>query len=429
MNTKYQTAALKNGLKVAAIQMDGLETVSIFLAFGIGSGYETKKEQGITHFIEHMLFKGTGRRPALTQLCHEIDRLGGEIEAFTTKEITCFSVQIVKNHWQLGLDILADMTNNSLFPAPEIKKERNVIIEEINKIADSPREKIAEIFENLLYGDQGLGQTVLGPKKNILAFSRPNHLAYFHKNFLAGNAVLVAAGDFRDNDPLKKISGYFENFRSGKIPPTKLLIKNRLGQRLLIKSQKTDQAYCALGVRAFPLSDARHYAAKLMAIILGGHMSSRLFKKIREEKGLVYNIGTFSENFTGTGYLVTYTSAILNKMPEIVENILEEYKLLAKYKLGQKELEDAKNYLIGKKKMVLESSSGSAFDLARRIILKKIAATPEDYFKKLKNVTADQIKAVAQRLFQNNRFNLVVIGSFSGKQKEKYRKILSKKLI
>jgi len=214
----YEITTLKNGMRIAVIQMDGLETVSSYLCFGMGSRYELKKNNGLTHFIEHMMFKGTARRPVLTQICHEIDSLGGEIDAFTTKEITCFFVKIVKNHWEVGLDILADMAQNSLFPEAEIEKEKNVIIEEINKLADSPREKIAEIFENLLYGNQGLGQTVLGPKKNILTFKRQNHLDYFNKNFLASNAVFVAAGDFKNANPIRRISSYFENFRSGKIP-------------------------------------------------------------------------------------------------------------------------------------------------------------------------------------------------------------------
>lgn len=420
----YKKTKLKNGLRVITVPMKNSKSVTVLILVGTGSKYETKNINGISHFLEHMFFKGTKKRPNTLKISETLDMIGGQYNAFTSKETTGFWAKVDKKHIDVALDWIADMFLNSKFEQQEIERERGVVIEELNMYLDTPTAYVSELFEGLLYGDTPAGWRIVGEKENILAFSREKVLEYYKNHYATGNTVVCVAGDINSKQVEDKLNKYF-----GKADLHKALSKVAVKEvqtkpNILLHYKKTDQTHFCLGVRAYDMYDPRRYTLNLMAIILGGNMSSRLFISVRERNGLAYYVHTSVDQTTDTGYLVTQAGIKNDSLEKAVSLILEEYRDLKDKKITAYELKKAKDYLRGTTSLSLDATDSQASFYASQEVMDQKILTPEEKLKMIDKISVNDIKRVAEDIFTNAKLNLSAIGPFEESRKEKLEKIL-----
>ncbi len=420
MHTKH---TLANGLRIVTVPMKNTKAVTVLVLVGTGSKYETKDINGISHFLEHMFFKGTKKRPDTLAVAETLDMVGGQYNAFTGREYTGYWAKVDSKHLDLALDWVSDIFLNSKLEPQEIERERGVIIEEINMDLDTPIEHISDLWEELLYGNQPAGWPVIGKKEVIAKIKRENFINYLKEHYLAKNAVVIVAGEIKEVKSLElRVKSYFANIKTGKQQFKKRVIEKQTNPRVLIHYKKTDQTHFYLGFRAYDIFDERKYALGLLAIILGGNMSSRLWIAIREREGLAYYIRTVAEAYTDHGYLATYAGIDNNRVEKAIAIILEEYKKIIQEKISEAELKKAKDYIRGNTILGLESSDAVASFVGGQEILTNKILTPEEKFVKIEAVTADDIQKVAKDIFRPEKLNLALIGPF--KNKKKFEKLL-----
>ncbi|MBI4118899.1 MAG: insulinase family protein, partial [Parcubacteria group bacterium] len=291
-----------NGLRAVYAPMASTQTLTILVLVGTGSRYETKDINGISHFLEHMFFKGTAKRPGKSDIAHELDAVGAAYNAFTDKELTGYWVKVDARHADLAFDVVSDIFINSTIPAQEIEKERGVIIGEIDMYEDTPMRKIGDLFEELLYGDQPAGWDIAGRKEVIRSLTRQNFLDYLEKYYKSANVTVVVAGHIGLDDAKAKVQKYFGGVREGETSKPSACSESQSNPQIKVTYKDTDQCHLILGVRAYDIFDPRRWALGLLATILGGGMSSRLFIRIRDELGLGYYIRAGSALSTDHGY-------------------------------------------------------------------------------------------------------------------------------
>ncbi|MGA2418155.1 MAG: pitrilysin family protein [Candidatus Staskawiczbacteria bacterium] len=423
-NNYFKKTTLSNGLKIITIPMENANSVTVLILVGTGSKYETKDINGISHFLEHMFFKGTKKRPNTLSISETLDSVGGQYNAFTDKEVTGFWAKVDKKHSDVALDWITDVFLNSKFDEKEMEREKGVIIEEVNMYLDTPMAYIGELFEKLLYGNTPAGWQVIGEKENILSFNREKVVNYFKSHYSPSNVIVCVAGAVDQNKIEEKIKNYFKNTKKGEADQKVGVKEFQKEPQILIHNKKTDQTHFCLGVRAYNLFDKRRYALALLSVILGGNMSSRLFIKVRERNGLAYSIHTSANNATDTGYLVTQAGIDHKNLEKAVQLTLEEYKNLKDKKITEKELQKAKDYLKGAMSLSLDSSDSQASFYGMQELLEKEMLTPEEKFKKIDEVSVDDIKTIAENIFQPEKLNLAVIGPFEEKDETKLKALL-----
>ena len=424
MKKLYKKTTLKNGLRIMTIPVKNANSVTVLILVGTGSKYETKDINGISHFLEHMFFKGTQKRPNTLNISETLDSVGGQYNAFTSKEVTGFWAKVDKKHSDIAIDWISDIFLNSKFDETEMEREKGVIIEEMNMYLDTPTAYIGDLWEMLLYGDQPAGWKVIGEKENILSFNRKKVVDYYQSHYSASNVIVCVAGAITSAKIEAKISGYFKDKQKSAVSQ-KLKAKEQQSEpKVLLHYKKTDQTHFCLGVRAYDLSDERRYALALLSVILGGNMSSRLFIKVRERNGLAYSIHTSADNSTDTGYLVTQAGIDHKNLEKSVELILQEYKDLKDKKITGKELQKAKDYMKGATSLSLDSSDSQASFYAAQELLEKSVLTPEEKFKKIDAVSIGDIKKIAEDIFVPEKLNLAVIGPFEEKDSERLKQLL-----
>ncbi len=421
----FKKTALDNNLRLITIPIEHSNSVTVLILVGTGSKYETKDINGMSHFLEHMFFKGTEKRPNTLMISETLDRIGGQYNAFTSKEVTGFWAKVDKKHTDIALDWISDMFLNSKFEAEEIEREKGVVIEELNMYLDTPTAYVSELFEDLLYGDQPAGWRIVGEKKNILAYNREKLIDYYKNHYSSENTVVCIAGDINEKDIEEKIKGYFKNIE--KTPsPLKLKTKEEQAKSAsLFHDKKTDQTHFCLGVRAYDMYDPRRYALSLISVILGGNMSSRLFISVRERNGLAYYIHTSVEAATDAGYLVTQAGIKNNSLEKAVELVLNEYRDLRDNNITEDELKKAKDYIRGTTALSLDSSDAQASFYASQEVMNQEMMTPEEKLSMIDKVSVDDIKKVAEDIFKSGKLNLSVIGQIEETEKEKINKILN----
>ncbi len=400
--------------------MKNTRAVTTLILVGTGSKYETKDINGISHFLEHMFFKGTKKRPNTLKIAETLDRVGGEYNAFTGKELTGFWAKVQSKHLDLALDWISDIFLNSKLEEKEIEKEKGVIIEEINMYLDTPIQYIGNLWEKLLYGDQPAGWLTIGEKEDILNFNRKKVVNYLKRNYSSKNTIVCLAGDIDSGEVEKKIKKYFKSINMSFPPQKKEVKEEQTAPCVLSYFKKTDQTHLCLGVRGYNRFHPKRYIQSLLAVILGGNMSSRLFISVREKRGLAYYIKTSSESNTDTGYLVTQAGIRHQETKKAVKLILKEYSILKDKGTNKAELKKAKDYLKGKLSLSLESSDTQASFYAGQELLDKEILTPKEKFKIIDRITVNDIKKVAEEIFKPENLNLALIGP----QKEKFKKIL-----
>ncbi len=410
---------LKNNLPVFLIKLPNLKTATVLVVFKTGSKYETKKNSGLSHFIEHLFFKGTVKRPSTLILSSELDSIGAEFNAFTGKECTGYYIKSAKNKIGVAIDVLNDLLSNSKFDREEIEREKGVIIEELNMYKDNPKLSIEDVFENCLYGDTPAGRDTIGTKENILSFKRSDVLKYFSSQYGTKNMAIFLAGNFSDKEIIKNLDEKFGNFKNNNYKNKIKVIEKQKKPNFIIKNKKIDQIVLSLGFRSFPANHRDEYALKLLSIILGGSMSSRLFIKLRERQGLAYSVFSNIETYSDSGYITVQAGVPKDKLMEALTVILREYSQMKKSLVTKEELKKAKDLIAGKTIVQMEGSDDFSSWYGYQFVNNSKFKTPEESLKKIKQVTALDIKRVAQKLFVNSGLNLAIIGDIKNKQKIK----------
>lgn len=409
-----------NGLRLITIPMEHTKTATVLVMVGTGSRYETKDISGVSHFLEHMMFKGTEKRPGYLDISQELDSIGAEYNAFTSKEHTGYYAKAGMENFDLILEVVSDIFLNSKMDLAEIEKERGVIIQEINMNFDNPMRHIGDVYEELLYGDQPLGWNIAGTKETILAMKPEKIREYFDTHYFAQNTVMAVAGNVNPEKIKEQVGRYFAAMRQRPLfRPLPAIIK-QAKPGLKIFNKKTDQAHIILGVRGYDLSSPKKETLKLMAVILGGGMSSRLFVEVREKRGLAYYVSASSDSYMDAGDFSAFAGLEKTKLPSALEVILEEFKKFRKEKVTEKELRKAKDYLKGKMAISFESSDDLASYYATQELLLHEVLTPEEKFEKLNQVTANDILEAANDIFQDNKLNLAVIGPLEEEESSIY---------
>lgn len=421
---KYKKTTLSNGLRILTVPMKNTQTATVIVMVGVGSRYETGREAGLSHFIEHMMFKGTEKRPTTLDISETLDSIGGEFNAFTSSDKTAYYAKVDAKHIDVALDVISDIFLNSKVEEKEIEKEKGTIIQEINMIEDTPMVDIEIVLGNLLYKKNSLGRHIAGFKKTVAAFKRKNFKDYVDRFYVANDTVVCIAGKFNEKKVLGLAKNHFFGMKKGIKPKYERVSENQKKPEFNLKFKNTDQTHFLLASRAYDYNHKDRFALGLLATILGGNMSSRLFTEVREKRGLAYHVRTLVDSFEDCGYIATQAGVNHDKLELTIETILNEYKKIATEKVSKKELQNAKDYVKGKSVMGFESSDEVAMFFIDQEVMKKKVMTISEIFKEIDKVTENDILRVAKDIFQNKKLNLAVIGPHkNGKKLEKILKI------
>src|SRR3989344_2895453 len=421
---KFEKTTLPNGLRIILAPNGGVESATTLVMVGAGSRYENAKNSGVSHFLEHMAFKGTKSRPTAREISTLIDGIGAESNAFTGKEITGYYIKSATEHVPLALDILSNMLTESLFKSEEIEREKGVIVEEINLYNDTPMRNIGNVYEKLLYGDTPMGWDVAGKKETVTKFKRSDFIDYMNSLYSADNMVVIIAGNFDKEKILEEIKKKFSGIKKFKTAGKVKVIDTQDKPLVSLVKKTTDQAHFALGVRTVGLDNEEdRYPLSILASILGGGMSSRLFYEVRERRGLSYYVRTNADEYTDVGHLTTFVGADPKRLEEAIKVVLDEYRKISDHKeIDSDEVKKAKEYTKGHFVLSLEDSQTVAVLYAMQEILENKIDNAEEIIKKIEKVTLDDIRRVSKKYLDTKNLSLAVIGNFE--DKSKFEKLL-----
>ncbi len=410
--TVYERTSLSNGLRVLTAPLEHAKSVACYVMLAAGSRYEDASNRGIAHFAEHMFFKGTERRPTARDLSMEVDRMGGEFNAFTSKEYTGYYIRCAGEQRDTALDVLVDMIRNSKFDADELEREKGVIIEEMNMYIDTPRDYVSSLYEELIFGSNPLGWETLGTRDTIKATTRQTFLDYLGHWYTPKRMVIGVAGAVGDNliPRLEELLGDMGGNGSGKPAPAQL--EHSAEPQIRLHKKDSDQANICLGVPSYPFDHPDRYALQLLGTVLGTGMSSRLFLEVRERRGLAYYVYALNSSYTDTGTLASQAGVDLNRADEAVGVIADEFRKLADETVPADELEKARALAKGRFVLQTESPNGLLLFGLRREVLEGQAVEPEELLAGLDAVTAEDVQRVAQDVIGSNGMRLAVIGPF-----------------
>ena len=407
----FQRHTLSNGIRVLTAPMPEAQSVSCILMFAAGSRYETPETNGIAHFAEHMFFKGTERRPTAREIAGEIDGIGGQMNAFTGKELTGYYIRSAAAHRDIALDAIVDMIRNSLFSAEEIEREKGVIIEEMNMYFDTPRDYIGSVYDELLFGDQPLGWDIIGRKETVRAATRETFLSYLDAWYSPERMIVGVGGRIGDGliERLEELLGDIEPRATGTALPVSFADN---GSPIRLHTKPSDQAHVIIGTRSYPLDHPDKYPLDLLATVLGGGMSSRLFTEVRERRGLAYYCFGTAHPYTDAGSLYAQAGVDIKRIDEAVETIVHELRKIAAEPIPTEELEKARAFTKGRFALQLESPHSMIMFGLRRETLLGVAEEPDSVVAAVDAVTADDVRRVAEDVLGNSRLLLALVGPF-----------------
>ena len=406
----FQRTTLANGARVLTAPMSHAQSVSCFLMYAAGSRYERREESGIAHFAEHLFFKGTERRPTARDIATEIDAIGGEFNAFTGKEVTAYYVKCAAETRDVALDVLVDMLRNSRFDADEIEREKGVIVEEMNMYADTPRSYIGNVWERHVYGDQPLGWDIIGTEETIRAATRETFAGYLDRWYRPERMVIGLGGRVGDDvvERLEELLGDLAAEATG-TPDAVVLPED--GGAVRIHTKQSDQAHLVIGAPSHPHGHPDRYAVQLLATVLGGGMSSRLFTEVRERRGLAYYVYCGNNSYADAGTLAAQAGVDLNRIDEAVETIVAELRRVVTESVPADELEKARSFAKGRFVLGLESPHATIMFGLRREVLEGRAVEPDEVLAGLDAVTVEDLERVAAEILGGS-LRLAVIGPF-----------------
>jgi predicted Zn-dependent peptidase len=404
--------ALNNGLIILTEEMQHIRSVSIGIWIKTGSRHEQSEVNGISHFIEHMVFKGTKSRSA-EDIARQVDSIGGNMDAFTAKETVCFNVKVLDDHMPIAMDILSDLVLNPTFHAADIQKERGVILEEIKMDEDNPDYLVHEIFTQNFWKDQPLGKPILGTKETVKKFERNMLFEYYGKRFAPGNIIIAAAGSLNHDAFVKLVKERFEQLTP--VPNGFHEPAPKTYARISMRNKKAlEQVQLCIGVPSYHISHERRYMSYVMNTLLGGGMSSRLFQNVREKQGLVYSIFSELNPFKDTGCLSVYAGTSRESATKVVKAVVEEFRKFKDEKVPADELRRAKDQLKGSLMLSLESSTARMSNLARQEMYYDRFFGLDEIIQKIEDVTLEEIQTTAQEFFKPDSVAVTVLGNLNG---------------
>lgn len=418
----HQKITLPNGLRLLTERLESTKSVTVLILVKSGSRCEEGRIRGISHFLEHMFFKGGSKYPDTKAVSETIDAIGGEFNAFTGKEYVGYYVKVASEHRGVAMDVLADMLLTAKHDPVEIDKERGVIMEEYNMYQDTPMYQVGWDFEKLIFGDQPLGWDQIGLKDVIMTVTRDDFAAYQEQWYRPDNMVITVAGDIDHEEVRQEVSTLFPLLNRTTIDHWLPVKPNKKLDRVILQTKKTEQGHVVVGFSAYPEQHPDHYVAKLLAIILGGNMSSRMFLGVREAKGLAYYIQTSTDDYTDSGILSTRAGVDLKRVDMAVEAIVDQYHQIREEVVSEFELQKSKDYLKGKMVLKLEDSEEVAHLLGKYDVLYGQVTTPEQIAAEVDKVTAADIHRVAQDLLKSDQLFMAGIGPWD--KTERFAKLL-----
>ncbi len=408
----YEKTVLDNGIRILTEKVPGAYSASVGFWVESGSRYEARALNGISHFIEHMLFKGTDRRSALA-IAKEIDSVGGALSAFTNQEFSCYCAKVAGNKLLLAVDLLSDMLCNSLFDFDDIEKERRVILQELHRIEDSPEDRIHDLLDEALWRDHPFGQPVLGTSRTVGSFDRSLLLDFFAARYRAGHLVVAAAGDLDHGRLVEAVGTALTNLPSG-FAETLPSIPNNPVRQVRILNRKLEQVLVGLGMPAPAQNDSRRFAAQILNSILGSSIGSRLFQKLREERGMVYSVYSCLNSFFDHGALVVHAGMAPDDAAHVVGIILRELMFLKSRLVSAAELQSAKDQLSGQFMLSLENTDARMSRLAKNELYRQDVPAPEAVAAAINQVAAEDILELGKELFRDEVLVLQMMGNISG---------------
>ncbi|GEB30894.1 MULTISPECIES: M16 family metallopeptidase [Brevibacillus] len=392
-----QRHTCENGLRIVTEKIPSVRSVALGIWVGTGSKYEQEKNNGISHFLEHMFFKGTSTRSA-KEIAETFDEIGGNVNAFTSKEYTCYYARVLDQHAPIALDVLSDMYFHSVFDAEELEKEKNVVIEEISMYEDTPDDLVHDLIARATYSKHPLGYSILGTEDVLRSLKRDDLLSYIDAHYLPSNTVVTVAGNFDDN-LIEEIKKRFSGFsRQGKLAP---LSEPEFAANVIAHNKATEQAHLCLSLPGFKVGHPDVYSLILLNNVLGGSMSSRLFQEIREERGLAYSVYSYHSSYKEAGTFTVYTGTApehVGQVFDIVTNVLRD---VADRGISDKELNKGKEQLKGSLMLSLESTNSRMSRLGKNELLLERHLNLDEIIAKIDRVSHESVLAVAQELFRS----------------------------
>ena len=405
----YNKAMLDNGLRVITSTMPQSHSVSLAILVGAGSCYESKEEAGISHFAEHLFFKGTQRRPTSKEISQDIEGVGGIINGGTDKEATIFWCKVASSHFPIALDVLSDLLLNSRFDSKEIERERQIINEEIKMNLDLPQQRVNMLIDELLWPEQPLGREVIGYKETVSSITRKQLLDYVARRYVPNNAVLSIAGDIQHKEAMAQIEPLFNKWAAGELSTGYITDDKQTEVRLRIEPKDIEQAHLCLAVHGFSHSHPQRFTLDLLNTVLGGGMSSRLFTEIREQRGLAYDIHSYTDHFLNSGSFIIYAGVDPKKIEIAVAAILGELSQI-KQEITTSELTRAKELSKGRLHLRLEDSRNVALWYGSQEILIQQILSIDDVISIVDAITLDELKEVAEGILTDSGLNLAITG-------------------
>ncbi|MBI2849743.1 MAG: insulinase family protein [Chloroflexi bacterium] len=408
----HQKTTLENGLRIVTTTMPHTRSVSVCFYIGIGARYESDPDAGISHFIEHLLFKGTEKRPTAKELSEAIEGVGGTFNGGTDKELTVYWARVAQPHFGLALDVLVDLLLHSKFDPVEIEKERQVIIEEMHMSKDSPGQQVHMIIDEILWPGHPLGRDIAGSSDSVLRITRDTMLGYLGNNYLPENTVVAIAGNIEHQAAVDAVSQATAGWSNRKPRPVFQPYQEQPNPRLRIERRDTEQAHFCLALPGLSLKDPRRYTLGLLNVILGEGMSSRLFAEIRDKLGLAYSIHSYIDHFQDTGAMTVYAGVHPTNLPIALRAVTEQLALM-KEPAPEAELTKVKELSKGRMLLRMEDTRGVTGWMGGQEILTNEILTVDQTIAIIEAITAEQIAEIARELFHSERLRLAVVGPVS----------------
>jgi len=405
----YKKTKLDNGLRIITNPMPKMQSVALGIWIKVGGRFENVQNKGISHYLEHILFKGT-KKYSLRKLKESIEGVGGSLNGFTSEEVTCYLVKLPQRHLELGLDILSDMVINPLLPEEEVEKERTVILEELKMYRDLPQSYVYDLLDELLWPGQMIGMSVIGSVESVNGIKKTDLINFKNNNYTASNIVVCATGLLNHNKLVKKADKIFSVLKKSPENNCVAATEESFKPQLNVLAKGTEQTHIALGFHSLKRDDPLKYAQGLLHIILGGNMSSRLFNEVREKKGLAYEIGTHIKRFEDTGSFLVHAGIDNTKVTQALTVILSELGKIKNNLVTSDEFKRAKEFYVGQLELALEDTMEHMLWIGESTVTLDKTNTLQQVIKDVNKVKREDLKYVAQQIFQEKKINLAVIG-------------------